>query len=120
VKFIPQKVVLDTNALLMIFQFKINIEGELERLLGNFEILIPSAVITELNCICSQEARAALSLSARYTEVESHGMGDDAILATAVAMTAVLVTNDKPLIKRAKNSGLGIIRLRQKKYLVLE
>ncbi len=116
----PQKVVLDTNALLMAFQFEINIEVELERLLGSYEILIPSAVITELNCICSQEARAALSLAARYSEVESHGMGDHAILRAAVAMDAVLVTNDKRLIKQAKERGLRIIRLRQRKYLVLE
>ena len=116
----PQKVILDTNALLMVFQFRINIEKELERLLGSYEILIPSAVIAELCGICSQEARAAMSLAARYTEMDSEGIGDDAILDAAKAMQAVLVSNDKGLIKRARESGLAVIRLRQRKYLVLE
>ncbi|MBA3043927.1 twitching motility protein PilT, partial [archaeon] len=40
-------VILDSNALLMVFQFRINIESELSRLLGKYEIVIPTTVKNE-------------------------------------------------------------------------
>lgn len=41
-------VVLDTNALLMPYQFDINIEKELNRLLGVCRIIVPRSVVEEV------------------------------------------------------------------------
>jgi rRNA-processing protein FCF1 len=39
------QVILDTNVLIMHMEYRINLADELTRLLGAYEILIPSAVI---------------------------------------------------------------------------
>src|SRR5207247_5187201 len=59
-----QAVVLDANALLLPFQFRVNLEAELRRLLGEHEILVPSAVLDELKGLARslREARSALKL----------------------------------------------------------
>ena len=38
---VPRTVLLDANALLMPFQFRINLEAELRRLLGDVDIVVP-------------------------------------------------------------------------------
>ena len=115
-----KKGVLDTNALLMVFQFGLHLESELERLLGIFEILIPSSVIAELRSINAPNAKAALALTEKYHVMDVDGRGDEAVLDLAVQENAVLVSNDKELCRQAKEKGLEIVRLRQKKYLIIE
>lgn len=61
-----KKVILDTNALLFPFQFKIDLKSELSSLLGSVEMLVPGVVIRELKGLADGgnfDARAAL----RYT-----------------------------------------------------
>src|SRR2546427_73065 len=60
-------VLLDTNALLMPFQFRVNLETELGRLMGSADLAIPSPVWTELEFLAERDrdARAALQLAAR-------------------------------------------------------
>jgi rRNA-processing protein FCF1 len=41
-------VVLDSSSILMLFEFSINLEGELTRLLGKFRVLIPRPIFDEL------------------------------------------------------------------------
>jgi len=45
---VPRLVLLDTNALLMPFQFQVHLEAELHRVLGDVEIAVPSPVLSEL------------------------------------------------------------------------
>src|SRR3970040_2289119 len=76
-----QPVILDANALLMPFQFRINLEAERRRLLGDHEILVPSPVIEELRGLARSvpEARPALRLAQRFRILEAPGGADDAI-----------------------------------------
>ena len=76
-------VVLDANALLMPFQFKINIDIEIERLLGGVEVLVPSSVIDELKKLKDKDAKAALSLSKKYRRVEVGKRGDAGVIEAA-------------------------------------
>lgn len=113
-------VILDTNALLAQFQFKIDLASELGRLLGSFEIFIPNSVLDELNNIKDKYIKAAKKMAEKYEVVYSEKKGDEAILDLAEKMKAVVVTNDQELRKRLKKLGLKVIYLRQKSHLVLD
>lgn len=112
-------VVLDANALMMPFQFRLNLDRELERLMGQVSVLVPSSVIAELSGLDGRDAKAALALAEKYEVVETSSRGDDAVLEVALGHDAVLVTNDRGLISRAKAQGLPVIRLRSNRYLVM-
>jgi len=112
-----QKVVLDTNALLMPFEVTINIDLELQRLLGSCEIYVPGPVIGELKRIESKHARAALSLASKYRIAETSRQGDEGIIQVATELDAYVLTNDRELRSRLRKLGIRTIFLRSGKYL---
>lgn len=112
-------VVLDTNALMMPFQFKLNIDKEIARLLGDVDILVPTSVVEELSRLTSREAKAALALSAKYQVVETSMSGDDGVIDVARRRRAAVVTNDRGLIGRLTEMGMPVVRLRSGRYLVM-
>jgi rRNA-processing protein FCF1 len=113
-------VILDTNALLTQFEFKIDLEDELTNLLGTYEILIPSSVLNELKNLKNKDARSALDFALKYKVIETEKKGDESIFAMAKELNAVVVTNDRVLRKRLKDNDLKVIYLRQKSYLALD
>jgi len=113
-----QYVVLDTNALLMPFQFKLNLDVELERLVGSCEILVPSIVMEELDNTKDPNSNAAKKLAGKYKLLPAKGSGDQGILQAAIDIRAVLVTNDKELGKRARDLGLRTISMKKRSHLV--
>src|SRR2546430_10756466 len=74
-------VLLDTNALLMPFQFRVNLETELNRLMGSADIAIPRPVRTELELLAERDrnAQAALRLAARDCVIDAHRSAHDPI-----------------------------------------
>jgi len=115
-------VILDTNALMMPFQFGINLDLELERLFGSFEILVPSAVVRELRSLAPTNsiARSALRLARKYKTVESEGETDKLLVNLATDLHAVVVSNDKLVIRSLEKEGLPYVRLRSRSHLILE
>lgn len=116
-----KKVLLDTNALLMPFQFRINLDGELNRILGDCKILVLTSVLKELMELAErgeQHAKAALSLSRKFRVLESSGPVDEALLNMAKDIGAVVVTNDIQLRRRLKSNGIRVLFLREKTHLV--
>ena len=114
------KVILDTNALLSQFRFNVDLEKELNRLLGAFEIIVPSSVLWELDNVQDRYVRAARKFAERYQIVSTEHVGDDSIIYLAVELQAIVVTNDKELRKRLKKQGNTVIFLRQGKYLSID
>lgn len=112
-------VVLDANALLMPFQFKLNLDKELARLLGDVKVFVPASVIGELACLGTREARAATALAAKYEVVETRLSGDSGVLDVAQRKKAAVVTNDREMIARLTEMKLPVVRLRSGKYLVI-
>lgn len=115
------KVILDTNALLMPFQFKINLNLELSRILGECEIIVLTSVLHELKKLAARgdrHAKEALSLSRRFKIIESSGPVDDAVVKMAEETGAVVVTNDIKLRSRLKSNGIKVLFLREKTHLV--
>ncbi|HEY7587945.1 MAG TPA: twitching motility protein PilT [Thermoplasmata archaeon] len=115
-------VLLDTNALLMPFQFRVHLDAELRRLLGDVDIAVPTPVLDELGLLAAhdRDAKAALRLAAKYRSVEGRGSADDAILDLAPTLDAIVVTNDRPLLDRLKAAGIPRIFLRSRNHLALE
>jgi len=106
-------VVLDTNALLMPFQFGINIDLEIRNLLGEVEVLVPSCVIAELKKLKVKEAGAALSLAGKYRQVQTSLKGDEGVIEAAKEHRAAVITNDQELISILRKLSISTIRMRE-------
>jgi rRNA-processing protein FCF1 len=115
--------ILDANALLIPWNFKVDVFEELSRL--GFVPTTIEPVRKELNALMKNGfggARVALRLSARCQTVETaSGLTvDDQILNTALKYKAAVVTNDKNLKRELREHGLRIVQLRNKKYLEVD
>jgi len=121
-------VILDSSAIMMLFEFSIDLEDELTRLLGRCRIVVPLPIRTELTVLSlrgdgkkCQMAKASLKLIERYEVVKvDEKTADDAVFSLAKETNGIVVTNDKELRGRLKEISLSVIFLRAKKRLVLE
>jgi len=124
-----KEVVIDTNFFMVPFQFNVDIITELENKLPSYKLTTPSFVINELKGLKNNNkgkvrlnANLALKL-ANSSKVEIKDISllenetvDDALL----RVSEVLATNDIELKNRAKEKGITIVYLRQKKYIAVE
>jgi len=120
-------VILDSSAVMMLFEFSIDLEDELTRLLGKFRIIVPSPIVEELKLLSEKGkgkkkliAKPSLELIKKYEIVDEGGNGDDAVLMLAKKLNGIVITNDRELRKRVKESSLQTIYLRGKSRLVLD
>jgi len=125
---IHKTVILDTSAILMFFEFSVDWEQELMRLLDGYRIVVPTEVIKELEILSRQtastrkrKAAAALKLAKRYQTAETIAENaDDAVIEAAKKTQGVVVTNDTELRKRLNHDSIPVIFLRGKKKLALD
>ncbi|ETA69005.1 PIN domain-containing protein [Methanolobus sp. WCC1] len=117
------KVIIDTNALMIPVQFKVDIFEELKRL--GFDVhLVPTAVITELDNLIKNlkgqdriAAKVARSMAQRCETIRADGHADDVILEMAMDLDAAVLTNDIGLRRRLEQENIPVICLRQKNRL---
>ena len=126
------KVILDSNALFVPLQFKIDIFRELERLLNrNFELILLSPVKRELEILAGKGSptmrrKAAyvleLAKKCKYFEVSNavSSHADDAIVQVAEEWGAPVFTNDSRLRKRLRDISVPVIYVRQKSHLEID
>ncbi|MBX8631737.1 MAG: twitching motility protein PilT [Thermoplasmata archaeon] len=113
-----QKIILDTSALISIFENSLNIDAEIDRLVGEHEIIVPSSVVTELSLIGKREARMAERLASRYTVFDSRRKGDDSVAEAAKSLGAfAVVTNDMRLARELSSKGVRVMTLRSGRKL---
>ena len=115
-----QYVVLDTNALLMPFEIRINLDLAVASLLGEVRMVVPGPMIGELKNLDNKYAKVALSLARKYEIIHTETSGDDAIVEAAVRLDAYVLTNDKELKRRLRALQIPLIYLRSHTHLVLE
>jgi rRNA-processing protein FCF1 len=113
-------VVLDTNALLMPFEMRINLDLAVSSLLGDVRMVVPGAMVGELKNLDNKYAKAALQLARKYETYRTEATGDDAIVETALRLNAYVLTNDKELRRRLRSLRIPIIYLRSHTHLVAE
>lgn len=114
------KVVLDSNFLLLPFQFRIDIFAELDKLLDvRYEVCVTKGVVEELKKIKSRHARAALSIANKFPVIDAGGGVDEALLKLA-SKDIIIATNDKFLKEKIRKKGAPVVYLRQRKYLAID
>jgi len=124
------KVILDSNALFVPIQFKIDIFNDLERLLNrNFELILLSPVKRELEALAEKgspkmrkNASYALKLAekCKYVEVGASALTDDIIVKIAKEWGFPVFTNDRQLKKRLRDISVPVIYVRQKSRLEID
>ncbi len=126
------KIILDSNALFVPIQFKIDIDAELATLLNrNFDLIVLSVVRRELEILAEKSppkmrknARYALKLAEKYENVKTNGRPnattDDVIVDTAKEWNAPVFTNDKQLRERLRDISVPVIYVRQKSRLEID
>lgn len=115
-----QTVVLDTNALLMPFEMRINLDSEVRNVLGDVRFVVPGPLIGELKHLDNRHAKAALALARSREIVQTESSGDDSVLEVAIREGAYVLTNDKELRRRARSYRIPLIYLRSGTHLVVE
>lgn len=118
-------VILDSSAILMFFEFSVDWEKELDRLLGRYHIVVPTAVIEELQMLAmrgigQKKIAAGLKLIGKYDTIDQKAdTVDETLIKIAEKTHGIVVTNDTKLRKQLKNLGVPVIFLRGKKKLAL-
>ena len=92
-----QTVVLDTNALLMPFEIKMNLDLALRELLGEARIVVP-----------------------KYEIVPTVTTGDNSVMELAKKTGGYVLTNDKELRRRLRKEKIPIIFLRSGTHLAVD
>ncbi|MGD0177909.1 MAG: PIN domain-containing protein, partial [Candidatus Bathyarchaeia archaeon] len=127
----PVKVILDSNFLMIPFQFNLDVFQEIEFLLQKkVDFIVPSAVKSELTGISSRggegaaEASLALQLASRCRVVEvtldPGETVDDAIVKASQKLRAVVATTDIALKKRLRDINIPVVYLRDKSKLEVD
>ncbi len=126
------KVIVDSNALFVPLQFKIDIFSELGNVLNrNFELVLLSPVKRELEMLAEKNspkmrktASFALTLAEKCTYVKVAERAqepiDDVIVRIAREWKAPVFTNDKLLRKRLRDINVPVIYLREKSRLEID
>ncbi len=128
----PVKVILDSNALFVPFQFKIDIFDGLEQLLErSHKLILISPVKRELEALAKKgspkmrkTALYALKLAEKcsYVEVDApaSALADDIIVEIAKEWKSPVFTNDRQLKKRLRDISVPVIYVRQKSRLEID
>ncbi len=124
-----EKIVLDTNFLLTVYELRLDIFEEIFRVIpSKYEIYVLSGTIKELEKLINspllskkQAAKIALELikikNINILKISESQLVDD----TLVDLNGyIIATIDTELKRRLKQKGTRILTIRQKKYLVLE
>jgi hypothetical protein len=119
-------VLLDTNALMMPSQFRIDLFEELRDLLGSYEPVVLTDVVNELKRLSgghgkdAAAARLGLEMCHRCTIVESgtdEGTVDDRISGYAKRHGGMVLTNDRALRNQLLSHRIPVIALKNQKKL---
>jgi rRNA-processing protein FCF1 len=128
----PLKIIADSNALFVPLEYKIDIFGELQRILNrNFELVLLSPVKHELETLAKKSspqmrknATFALSIASKCTFVKvaqkPNEQTDDAIFRVAQALNMPVFTNDKVLKRKLRDISMPVIYVRAKSRLEID
>ena len=131
-KNLPLKIIVDSNALFVPLQFKIDVFTDLERILKkNVELILISPVKNELEMLTKKKspdivkkAKFALSIASKCTYIKVLEKRleptDDAILRIAKQWNSPVFTNDKALKKKLRDISVPVIYVRQKSRLEID
>ncbi len=110
-------------------QFNLDIISQLEELVPSLKLVVPSFIILELEKIKERskgKTKTAASIALKIANLSpviiksipllKGEQVDDAL----IRISKVLCTNDRELRRKARNKGIIVIYLRQRKYLAVD
>ncbi|MHA1310941.1 MAG: type II toxin-antitoxin system VapC family toxin [Candidatus Helarchaeota archaeon] len=122
-------ILLDTNFLIVPFQFKIDLKSRFDELIDRkYSLILLNEVYEELVKIYNkargkrkQEIKAAITYfknkeKITILEKQDNESIDDLLIRIAKKFNYVVATNDKILKRRLKNLGINFIYVRQKSF----
>jgi hypothetical protein len=124
-----KKIILDTNFLMIPFQFNVDIFEEINRIIEEkYELIIFDIMTKELEKIAKSKgkdataARIALGLIGKKDVkiINTHEKKVDNAIVALVDKNTIVATNDKVLKEKLKNKNIKVIYLRNKKYLEID
>jgi rRNA-processing protein FCF1 len=124
-----QKIILDTNFLLIPVQFKVDIFSEIQRICDfNYKIMVLDTSMKELENLLNEKGKTKnqvkLTLElikhkkVEILATEGELFADDMLVELAKEGDTIVATQDRELIKRLRCVKSKVITLRQKKYLI--
>lgn len=128
----PLRVILDSNALFVPSQFKIDIFEGLRNIFGKgFEAIVFPQILKEVEKIAKggspkmrKEARCAIEVAEKCRLIEpndgSAGTADDVIVQMALKWRCPVFTNDRELKRRLRDINVPVIYVRQKSRLEID
>ncbi len=122
------RIVLDSSAVLMLFEQSINLDNELKRLVVKYQIIVPKQVVDELKILSENSrgkkkinAKTALKLIKEFNILyEEYEDADNAVIITAKKYNGIILSNDKEIRKKAKKEKINTIYLKGKNHLIIE
>lgn len=123
-----KEVVMDTNFLLIPYQFKIDIFKELDYVIGEpFTITLSTKVMTELKALSKRLGKAGAAARFALKLVEARGQQikpvrsalpvDDWVFQYAIENHAIACTNDREIRNHLRQNKLKVIGLRTRSKL---
>jgi rRNA-processing protein FCF1 len=120
-------VILDSSAIMMLFEFSIDLEKEIAGLVGVYHMVVPTSIVRELEFLSKNgignkkmKAKASLKFIEKFETIDvDEKNGDDSIVELAKKTKGIVVTNDMKLRNRLKEISISVIFLRAKKKLVM-
>lgn len=110
-------------------QFQIDLVEELERTLPSYDLVVPSFVMEELEKIkrrskgkhrTSASIALKIARSSPFKILESKLDAGESVDDALLRISEVLCTNDRELRRRARDMGLAVVYLRQRRYLAFD
>lgn len=120
----PDLLVLDSSALFLPFEKRIDLEKEAQRLLPGTKLIVPRPIIEEVAYLAAggsgsskRMAKMALTYLIRFEEFEIGGRGDDAVIQTGRELekqgfNVGVATADQGLRGRARAKGWPVLTVR--------
>jgi len=129
----PVKIIMDSNALFVPLQFRIDIFEQIDKLLNmRFELILLSSIRRELEKLAKngsskmqKNASYALKMAEKCKLIEldekiSDSSPDDSIFQVAREWNSPVFTNDKKLRKRLRDINVPVIYVREKSRLEID
>jgi rRNA-processing protein FCF1 len=120
-------VALDTNMLLVPFQFGVDIIDEVQRLVPGAKLVVIRGTISELNRIAKQGVKekkysmlAKKLIEVNHIEILPEDGPVDTKLVKLAEKGVIIATNDRELKRRVKEVGGRVIYLREKNRLEMD
>ena len=106
-----KEVVIDTNFFMVPFQFNVDIITELEKILPSYKLTTPSFVINELKGLKNNN-KGKIRLNANLALKLANS--------SKIEIKDISLLENETVENRAKDKGITVAYLRQKRYIAVE